>query len=96
MGFTPTWKISYLINKTTSRQYLSLSLSQRIALQNVLLPFKFLNLNLLFRQIILVPIHFQYKKFKPVSYYAFFKGWLLPSLLTGCHSLFTIFALNYF
>jgi len=45
---------------------------------------------------ILVLVHFQHKKFKPVSYYAFFKWWLLPSLHAGCRSLFTFFALNHF
>ena len=31
-------------------------------------------------------------KHRPVSYYAFFKGWLLPSLPPGCLSLETSFA----
>jgi len=51
-------------------------------------------LNLSFRQVILVPLHFQCKKAKPVSYYAFFKGWLLPSLPTGCFQFLTNFSLN--
>ena len=31
------------------------------------------------------------KKYRPVSYYAFFKGWLLPSPPSGCLSFFTSF-----
>jgi len=39
---------------------------------------------LLFRWISLVPIHFRRPISRPVSCYAFLKGWLLPSLPPGC------------
>ena len=41
-------------------------------------------------------IHFQCKKTKPMSCYAFFKGWLLLSLPFGCQHFSTILSLNYF
>jgi len=37
------------------------------------------------------PLHFRCKKARPVSYYAFFKGWLLPSPPPGCHCFHTSF-----
>ena len=59
-------------------------------LQNVLLPWFNLN-QLLFRWISWVPIHFWRYITRPVSYYAFFKGWLLPSLPPGCLNCSTSF-----
>ena len=41
-------------------------------------------------------VHFQCKKTKPMSCYAFFKGWLLLSLPFGCQHFLTILSLNYF
>jgi hypothetical protein len=40
---------------------------------------------------ILSPLHFRRKKTRPVSSYAFLKGWLLPSLPPGCLHLLTSF-----
>ena len=37
-----------------------------------------------FRLISWAPLHFRAIDARPVSYYAFFKGWLLPSLPAGC------------
>ena len=39
----------------------------------------------------LAPLHFRRKVARPVSYYAFFKGWLLLSQPPGCLSDFTSF-----
>ena len=44
-----------------------------------------------FRWIPWAPIHFQRFYARPVSYYAFFKGWLLPSPPPGCLCLKTSF-----
>jgi hypothetical protein len=44
------------------------------------------------RWITWAPFHFRCKKARPVSYYAFFKGWLLPSPPPGCHSSITAFS----
>jgi hypothetical protein len=43
------------------------------------------------RCVALAPIHFRRRMARPVSYYAFFKGWLLLSQPPGCHSLPTSF-----
>src|SRR5512143_1589454 len=39
----------------------------------------------------LAPLHLPRKTTRPVSYYAFFKGWLLLSQLPGCLCLLTSF-----
>ena len=39
----------------------------------------------------LAPLHFRRNVARPVSYYAFFKGWLLLSQPPGCHSSSTTF-----
>ncbi len=40
----------------------------------------------------LAPLHLPRRKTRPVSYYAFFEGWLLLSQLPGCHGLSTSFS----
>ncbi|EFC30233.1 hypothetical protein C1336_000600005 [Campylobacter jejuni subsp. jejuni 1336] len=40
----------------------------------------------------LAPLYFPRKITRPVSYYAFFKGWLLLSQPPGCLSNFTSFS----
>ncbi len=44
------------------------------------------------RYIVLAPLHFRRRITGPVSYYAFFKGWLLLSQPPGCQSNPTSFA----
>ena len=44
------------------------------------------------RWITSAPIHFRCHEARPVSYYAFFKGWLLPSPPPGCHRSITSFS----
>jgi hypothetical protein len=39
----------------------------------------------------LAPLHLRRKDARPVSYYAFFKGWLLLSQPPGCLCIFTSF-----
>ena len=56
----------------------------------------YIKINLQLRQILLAPIHFRCKKTKPMSCYAFFKGWLLLSLPVDCQHLFTTFSLKIF
>jgi hypothetical protein len=95
--FHTVYRYSYQHNRFWSLQFMSPQIF--LKLQNVLLPFKYspVNLNLLLRQIIWVPVHFHCRKTsRPMSYYAFFERWLLPSLLFGCQNFFTNFALNYF
>ena len=43
------------------------------------------------RHVTLAPLHLRRKTTSPVSYYAFFKGWLLLSQPPGCHSSLTTF-----
>jgi len=45
---------------------------------------------------ILVPRHFRYKKTGPVSCYAIFKEWLLPSLPADYLIILVSLALNHF
>ena len=40
----------------------------------------------------LAPLHLPRRKTRPVSYYAFFEGWLLLSQLPGCLGLSTSFS----
>src|SRR3990167_6017761 len=48
-------------------------------------------LNPSLRRGVLAPLHLPRKPTRPVSYYAFFKGWLLLSQPPGCLGLFTSF-----
>lgn len=59
-------------------------------ISNVLLPFLKFNDSV----INLVSVHFRGKKARLMSCYAFFKRWLLPSLLYNCHHFITLFPLN--
>ena len=66
-------------------------------LQNVLLPLKrnkdfLFSLNLSCRWITLAPIHFRCHEARPVIYYDFIIGWLLPSPPPGCRGLITSFS----
>jgi hypothetical protein len=49
------------------------------------------NSNPKLRWIVLAPLHLPRKPTRPVSYYAFFKGWLLLSQPPGCLGLLTSF-----
>src|SRR5579883_1408127 len=56
-----------------------------------LLYHSYLRMNPELRWMVLAPLHLPRKPTRPVSYYAFFKGWLLLSQPPGCLGLLTSF-----
>ena len=56
-----------------------------------LLYHSYLRMNPKLRCMVLAPLHLPRKPTRPVSYYAFFKGWLLLSQPPGCLGLLTSF-----